>query len=152
MNLNGQTYYRIATNQWVKSDDVYIYYNKSGYIRTYSGTYSLVDSQGKTIENANLSANSDWRFDRYAYFNNQKYYRVATNKWIVINDVLEYQPIKQVLDTKAHVKLFDNYGNVVRSISSISLKTDRTATINGIKMYRIATNEWIKVTDIKKLY
>lgn len=152
MSLNGQTYYRVATNQWVKVSDTYVYYNNTGYIKTYSGNYPLVDSQGKIIANASLNANGNWRFDRYAYFNNQKYYRVATNKWINAENVFEYQPISKILNTKIHVKLFDSNGNVVRTISSLSLKTDQAATINGTKMYRVATNEWIKATDVKNLY
>lgn len=151
MILNGKTYYRIATNQWVNANDIYVYYNNPSYVRTYSDSYKLlVNSQDQAITNRGLAAGSDWVSDRYAYFNDQKYYRVATNEWISASDAFEYQPIDQVVQTTSNAQLFDDKGNVVRTISSLSLKADKIATINGTKMYRVATNEWLPITDIQE--
>lgn len=150
LRLNGKIYYRIATNQWVSASDIYIYYANPDYIQTYSDSdKQILTSQNKTIQNRILSAGSDWYSDRYAYFNDQKYYRVATNEWISADDAFEYQKIDQVINTQNNIQLFDDCGNAVRTISSLSLKTDKVATINGSKMYRVATNEWVKASNLK---
>lgn len=150
MELNGNTYYRIATNQWVNANDIYLYYNNATYVKTYSdSTKELVDSQNKTITDRKLSANSDWFSDRYTYINGQKYYRVATNEWVSAQDGLEYQPTDETVQASANAKLFDEYGNFITSAPSIGLKTDKIATINESKMYRVASNEWLPITDVQ---
>lgn len=142
--INGTTYYRIATNTWVKGDDVYIYHDQPTYVRTYLDSYKfLANSQNKKITNRALQAGSDWYSDRYAYFNDEKYYRVSTNEWVKADDAFEYDPINKIVTTTGN-QVFDETGNVVRSLDAgIVLRTDKIATINGVKMYRVATNEWI---------
>ncbi|WP_164506027.1 SLAP domain-containing protein [Companilactobacillus insicii] len=40
--------------------------------------------------------------------------------------------------------------NKIRALASnTSWVTDKTAMINGVKMYRVATNEWVAASDIK---
>ncbi|CAJ1182870.1 SLAP domain-containing protein [Companilactobacillus nantensis] len=91
MTLNGIKYYRVATNQWVKENDVYLYYNHAINIQVNNGTIAnLVTSSGKAVTDRALQANSDWYTDRYTYINNVKYYRVATNEFVCVNDVQEY--------------------------------------------------------------
>lgn len=142
--INGTTYYRIATNTWVKGADVYIYHDQPTYVRTYLDSYKfLANSQNKKITNRALQAGSDWYSDRYAYFNDEKYYRVSTNEWVKADDAFEYDPINKIVTTTGN-QVFDETGNVVRSLDAgIVLRTDKIATINGVKMYRVATNEWI---------
>lgn len=150
MELNGETYYRIATNQWVNANDVYIYYNDTTFIKTHSDSAkNLVNSQNKAVSDRKLSANSDWATDRYAYINEQKYYRVATNEWIKASDGLEYQPTDAIVQPSTNAKLFDEQGNFVTNAPTVRLKTDKISTINGVKMYRVASNEWLPITDVQ---
>ncbi|WP_119325733.1 SLAP domain-containing protein [Companilactobacillus musae] len=150
MTLAGKTYYRIATNQWINAEDIYTYSEDPEYVRTYSDSYKkIITSRENTITNRALASGSDWASDRYTYFDNQKYYRVATNEWISANDSFKYQPIDQIIQTTPNSQLFDDRGNFVRTISSLTLKTDKVATINGIKMYRVATNEWLPVNNVR---
>lgn len=91
MQLDKDKYYRVATNQWVKANDVYLYYNHAINIQVNNGTIAnLVTSSGKTVTDRALQANSGWYTDRYTYINNEKYYRVATNEFVSANDVKEY--------------------------------------------------------------
>jgi len=150
LQLDGKTYYRIAQNKWVNADDIYIHYTDPTYVRTYNDSAKeLVNSQDKTVSDRELAAGSNWYSDRYTYLNDQKYYRVATNELVSAKDAFEYQPINQVVQPSDNARLFDDRGNFVKSAPKVSLKTDKIATINGIKMYRVATNEWLPVNEVK---
>jgi len=150
MTLNGKTYYRIADNQWISTDDAYIYYDNSTSVKTFSDSAKgLVNSANKAISDRMLGNDSDWYTDRYTYINDQKYYRIATNEWVSANDTFEYQLTNQVVQPSSNAKLYDDRGTFVKNAPSYSLKTDKVSTINGVQMYRVATNQWLPVTDVK---
>lgn len=89
--LNGDKYYRVATNQWAKADDVYIYQSHVANVLVKPDSIaSLVTASGKTVTDRALQANSGWYTDRYIYINNDKYYRVATNEFVSADKVQEY--------------------------------------------------------------
>ena len=81
MSFGGDTYYRVATNEWVKAASVYVYENRNIVIQT-NADQQLVDSQGNNITSHELLANTAWRVDRIAYINGKTYYRVATNQFV----------------------------------------------------------------------
>jgi len=150
LQLNGKTYYRIANDQWISADDVYLYYDDPLDVKTHSNSaMKLVNSTGKAVTDRMLMPDSDWFTDRYTYLNDQKYYRVSTNEWINADDVFEYQPLDLVVQPTSNAKLYDDLGNFIKNSPSYSLKTDKISTINGVKMYRVATNQWLPVTDTK---
>jgi len=148
---NNKTYYQVEPDKFVKAEDVYIYQDMQGNLRTYAGSYKyLINSQNKTVKNRALSAGSDWAADRIAKFGGQQYYRVATNEWVHVSDVFMYQPHVKVVEIVAGTSLYDERGNTIRSITgTISLKVDRKVTINNQQYYRVATNEYVLVSDIK---
>ncbi len=86
MTFAGETYYRVATNEWVKASNVYVYQNKSQVIQT-NNNQQLVDSKGNTVTNRSLLANTAWYTDRIATINGKSYYRVATNEFVPIDAV-----------------------------------------------------------------
>ncbi|WP_166806602.1 SLAP domain-containing protein [Companilactobacillus zhachilii] len=91
MQLNGTKYYRVATNQWVKASDIYLYYNRTTKVRVNSDTLAeLVTDEGKAVTDRALQKSSNWYTDEYKYINDIKYYRVATNEFVSTNDVQEY--------------------------------------------------------------
>ncbi|WP_338215044.1 SLAP domain-containing protein [Companilactobacillus muriivasis] len=150
MTLNGKTYYRIADNQWINTDDAYIYYDNSTSVKTFSDSAKgLVTSANKAITDRMLGNDSDWYTDRYTYINDQKYYRIATNEWVSANDSFEYKLTNQVVQPSSNAKLYDDRGTFVKNAPSYSLKTDKISTINGVQMYRVATNQWLPATDVK---
>lgn len=148
---NNKTYYQVEPDKFVKAEDVYLYQDMQGNLRTYAGSYKyLINSQNKTVKNRALSAGSDWAADRIAKFGGQQYYRVATNEWVHVSDVFMYQPHVKVVEIVAGTSLYDERGNTIRSITgTISLKVDRKVTINNQQYYRVATNEYVLVSDIK---
>lgn len=88
MTYKGQTYYQVATNEWVKANDVYVYQKTDNIVRTKNKeiTY-LKNISGSTISNRGLAANTDWKADQLVQIDGQAYYRVATNEFVSTNDV-----------------------------------------------------------------
>lgn len=88
LTLNGDTYYRVSTSEWVKGSDVYSYTSNPTTVVTKDGSIShLYDATGKVSPSRSVSANSAWYSDRTTMINGQKYYRVSTNEWLSANDV-----------------------------------------------------------------
>lgn len=81
MTFAGTKYYRVATNEWVKAASVYVYENRNIVVQT-NAVQQLVDSQGNTVLNRALIADTAWKSDRIAYINGKTYYRVATNEFV----------------------------------------------------------------------
>lgn len=88
MTYDGKTYYQVATDQWVKSSDVYIYQKADAIVRTRDKeiTY-LKNISDKEVTNRGLAANTDWKADQLVNINGQDYYRVATNEFVNAKDV-----------------------------------------------------------------
>lgn len=87
LTLDGIEYFRVATNEWVKASQVYIYQAIQRTIRTYpQANKILYKAEGTSISYREISANSDWYTDQIAYINGEKYYRVATNEFVKVND------------------------------------------------------------------
>lgn len=144
MNIGGEVYYRVGSDEWVNEKDIYLYTDNMSQVYTYSDSYKLLTHHNGKMVNRALQARTDWLTDRYAYFDGQKYYRVATNEWVKDSDVLEYQPVTTVVNTSG-TTIYDERGNRIRTLSAGAYKIDRVATINNVKMYRVAANEWIQV-------
>ncbi|AKP04177.1 SLAP domain-containing protein [Companilactobacillus pabuli] len=85
MDINGTTYYRVATNEWVKKTDGIEVTPREGQIDT-NKVSSLYTSTGKKVTNRALAAHTGWYTDRMATINGQIMYRVATDEWISISD------------------------------------------------------------------
>jgi len=150
MVKDNETYYRIGNNKWVKASDTYIYEKFNGFVRTYENSDKpLIDVEDEP-DNRDLVPLTDWKTDRYADFNNEKYYRVATDEWIKASDVFTYQPKATVIDTNAGTILFNDHGKAIGSMNKeMKLKSDLVANIDNQPMYRVATNEYVLVSDIK---
>lgn len=148
--LNGETFYRIAPNQWINENSVYNYDAKTVFIQTYADSpKKLVSSRNQLSTNRELAPNSAWYSDRNINLNGQKNYRVATDEWANTDDVFEYQPINQIVQPTRNAQLFNDRGSVVGLAPTYALVTDRLALINGIQMYRVATNEWLPVSSVE---
>lgn len=82
---NGVRYYRVATNEWAKADDVYLYeaINK---VLTVDEQTDLINAEQNTVTNRALAANTSWKVDRIAYLgdyrNPVKADRVATDEFV----------------------------------------------------------------------
>lgn len=88
MTRNGEIYYRVASNEWVKASAVYPYEDYKLIIKTGSNSYQrLTTSKGKDVSNRALAVNTAWKVDKLAHINGQDYYRVATNEFVPVNEV-----------------------------------------------------------------
>ncbi|TGD24904.1 hypothetical protein EGT49_01980 [Companilactobacillus suantsaicola] len=87
--INGVTYYRIATNEWVKASDGVIINIERRVVET-KWQSALYNSFGQKISNRALAANTKWKYDRYAWINGKEMYRVATNEWLSRNDIARF--------------------------------------------------------------
>ncbi len=86
--LDGTTYYRVSTNEWVKASDVYEFTTVNKTIQTSAKTAkSLYDTKGNVISDRALAAGSSWFADRKATINGKQMYRVATNEWVLASDL-----------------------------------------------------------------
>ncbi|MFC6177318.1 SLAP domain-containing protein [Companilactobacillus huachuanensis] len=100
--LNGQAYYQVATTEWVPADKVTVISQTDNNTDTNSTAEKadrktvttknvdytpLYDGNGKTISNRGLGKNSAWATDQMQTINNVKYYRVATNEWMMASDI-----------------------------------------------------------------
>lgn len=86
MDINGVTYYRVATNEWIKKSDGIEVFPNSTTVNT-NKQASLYTSTGKAVTNRALAKNTPWYSDRSAYINGQTMYRVATDEWVAASDV-----------------------------------------------------------------
>lgn len=87
LTLNGDTYYRVSTSEYVKASDVYSYTPNSATITTKDGSIApLYDINGKQASRS-VAANSAWYTDRTTTINGQTYYRVSTEEWLSAADV-----------------------------------------------------------------
>jgi len=114
---------------------------------------SLFDDNGNEIKDMELTGNTSWTIDKYMTLGNILYGRVATNKWVKLSTGLRITPNKTVVHTQnKFTGLVDSKGKKITNRAldkNTPWRSDMTATINGQKMYRVATNEWISATDLK---
>ncbi|WP_125768392.1 SLAP domain-containing protein [Companilactobacillus furfuricola] len=87
MTHNGETYYRVATDCWVKASDVLEYERAEQVVNTGDKMRLLYDSKGKHSSHRSLAENSEWFVDKSTTIDGKKYYRVSTNEWILADDI-----------------------------------------------------------------
>jgi len=116
-------------------------------------TAHLYDKNGKEVTNRALGVNSGWKSDQMMVLNGETYYRVATNEYVKVSDIVEYQMnVSTVKTTSGSAKYLYDVNGKKSSDRALAANTawftDKAAVINGEKMYRVATNEWVKASDI----
>lgn len=122
----------------------------SGY--PHNGNIKIYDGNGKLNDDVVLSEGSSWIIDKTVTINGAEYYRVATNKYVKASDVYKYTPLQTVAVTNGTnvTPVYNSKGQLIidRALDvNTPWYTDRSATIRGKKMYRVATDEWIKASD-----
>jgi len=102
-SIDGVTYYRVATNEWVAAN--YLAGNNSSsetdaatgtdVVKVDNGGSSYVelmalqsDGSMTVVRNRALGNNTSWRTDQTKVVSGTTYYRVATNEWVAANYVV----------------------------------------------------------------
>ncbi|WP_166667197.1 SLAP domain-containing protein [Companilactobacillus nuruki] len=121
-------------------------YPKNGYIKIY-------DQNGKLNNDVVLSEGSSWIIDKTLTIDGAEYYRVATDEYVKASDVYKYTPVQNiaVTNSKNPTGVYNSKGQLIidRALAeNTPWYTDRTATIRGQKMHRVATDEWVKDSDV----
>lgn len=136
----------------------------------------IYTQEGKMITGRALGANTAWRLDKKLVLDGVTYYRVATNEFVKAADVTVTgsdantgsdnngsgvtTPSDAVKTDKAVVTTISDgptflYKGNGEKISNRALmphsawQTSKMGTINGVKMYKVATDEWVPASDIK---
>ncbi|WP_195701725.1 beta strand repeat-containing protein [Companilactobacillus futsaii] len=154
--VSGIKYYRIATNEWVKASQVYPYRDLDIHIRTYDKTTKvLYESADQIVGNREIQPNSSWYSNQTAYFiNGEKYYRIADGEFVKASDAYVYQPTDMTVRVKNDTPIQNLYTAKGQLITNRSLVADSDwfvdsiVYINGIKYYRVATDEFVKASDV----
>lgn len=140
MTKADETYYHVGPGSWIKGCDVYQYNNETHYVSTYTKTVGKDLSSGQK----KVAVKGDWYSDQTAKIKGTKYYRIATDQWVKAKDAVLYRPEFNIVTMAKGTLIYDEEGTVVRTATKDEqLQSDRISEINGIRMYRIATNEWI---------
>lgn len=143
-DTSTKTVYVKKSNQAV--DNIVAGYPKNGYIKIY-------DANGKLNDNVVLSQGSSWIIDQTKTINGAEYYRVATNEYVKASDVYNYVPLQSIVRTKSTnlTPVYNTKGQLVMDLAldtNTPWYTDRSATIKGSEMYRVATDQWVKASDV----
>ncbi|WP_225420958.1 SLAP domain-containing protein [Companilactobacillus keshanensis] len=88
--IGNEVYYRVSSNGYVNSSDVYLYKPINDVIKAMGDKpVVLYNNQGQLIKNSNraLAPGSTWRTDRIITVDHVSYYRVSTNEFAVLSDV-----------------------------------------------------------------
>jgi len=138
-----KTVYVKKSNQTV--DNIVSGYPDNGYIKIYN-------NKGKLNNDVVLSEGSSWIIDKTLTINGAEYYRVATNEYVKASDVYKYAPIQKIAVTNNNnaTPVYNSKGQLIidRALAeNTPWYADRTATIRGKEMYRVATDEWVKASD-----
>lgn len=87
MIRDGETYYQIGADDWIKASDAYAYTPQNHIVTTTAGSIkALFNSKGETA-NRSLKANTAWKSDRTIQINGKTYYRVSTDEFVSADDV-----------------------------------------------------------------
>jgi KxYKxGKxW signal peptide len=93
VKLDGMTYFRVATNEWVKISNVYRYKDLNMVVNTKNQTSRLLNDEGVLVMNRALGPRTSWLVDRIGYLgdddNPTGFYRVATNEFLNTSDTLQ---------------------------------------------------------------
>lgn len=146
--INDKPFYLLDDGEFVEAQDYDANFaTKSGILITYETPVKLMDSHGRYI-NLDSEPNTKWSYDKMVAIGGKGYYRIATDKYLVLDQATEFTPVppksKVRLTTKTY--LYDSRGRKLRRTlpANSYWRTDGYIMIHGVKMYRVATDEYIE--------
>ena len=150
--INGQKFYQVGYGQWVEASSFTdTEFSKPGTVRTFNNTVDLVDSSGKEIGRV-VSPSSGWKYSKIVKIDGNDYYQVATNEFVPVKSGIPYTAVPETTSVgiTSSTPIYNSKGESIGTTlpANTSWRTDSYATINGEKMYRVATDEWIPANSL----
>ena len=150
--INGQKFYQVGYGQWVEASSFTdTEFSKPGTVRTFNNTVDLVDSSGKEIGRV-VSPSSGWKYSKIVKIDGNDYYQVATNEFVPVKSGIPYTAVPETTSVgiTSSTPIYNSKGESIGTTlpANTSWRTDSYATINGEKMYRIATDEWVPASSL----
>ncbi|MFC6175444.1 SLAP domain-containing protein [Companilactobacillus huachuanensis] len=167
--IKGKTYYKVATNEWVEASDVTVNNDTTDGVTPFTSNVTtggvvstLYDKTGKALSGRALGPNTAWKTAGKMVLNGKTYYQVATNEWVDASTVTvagETTTDTNVTPSKGVVTINSNVANLYTkggvAITDRALgpgtkwQTANKMTLNGETYYQVATNEWVKASNLK---
>lgn len=145
---------RESTNPDYVSRDNYTTLDLRGGVTTKGNYVSVYDRNGNKYDSIALQPHTDWASDLIAIINNNIYFHVSTNGFVLADDVLPWATFLAgtIVRTNTNAQIYDDYGNPTGQYlaSGSDWITDRRSTnlTTGSKMYRVGTNAWLRAADL----
>ena len=169
--LTSGSYYGVGQGEYVKGSDISLSSSDGltgpsqvpvdqydGLVITDPNGAALYNVQGNPIGKT-LPSNSSWKVDYQDNTANGTFYRVGVGEYVSGNDIRLYQnsliiPKNEIIKTTSGApKAIYNYkGQVIpgRALGpNTSWYTDQFTDISHMGFYRVATNEYVFVMDVK---
>ena len=100
IELNGKTYYQVATNEWVDASLVTVQGQNVdnnnttatpfvSVVTTTNSPATLYTKDGQAISGRGLGPNSEWKTANKIVLNGETYYQVATNEWVKASSLIK---------------------------------------------------------------
>ncbi|AUI71292.1 hypothetical protein COSHB9_12990 [Companilactobacillus alimentarius] len=145
VNINGNAYYQVATNEYVLAGNVIINSTSGTSINTVitlNNASRIVDDNGN-YTGKTLPAYSSWKADRTKTMYNVTYYRVATNQWVSNVPIKSYSLVANLKSSQAVYNTETN--SMTRSLpAGSSWKFNKVVRNKNNQFWgKVSTNEWL---------
>lgn len=146
--IKGKLYYLVGYKQFVLASDYNITKSSTpGVIRSLGFGYTgLVNAYGDSL-GFGVSANSEWKYSRIVTIAGADYYEIAPDEYLPASSSIAFTPVavKTNVNIVGKADLYDSQGKSLGATlpAGSDWFTDGCAIINGVKMYRVATDEWV---------
>lgn len=167
--INGNTYYQVSTNEWVKAEDGQLQNqtdsNNNGN-NNIKGIVSVNVNNGAPVYALNnnnmsltgrlLSNKTAWQTGQWKVIAGVAYYRVSTNEWLKANDVKlsglemgrKVATINKADGASVYALSGDSMSLTGRTLANrTAWLSSQRISINGTNYYQVSTNEWIISND-----
>lgn len=146
--INGKPFYLLDDGEFIEVQDYdATTSSKPGILITYETPVKLMDSHGRYI-NVDSEPNTKWKYDKLMAINGKGYYRIATDKYLVIDQATEFTPVptKSKVHLTTKTALYNSRGQKLRLTlpANSYWRTDGYIMVHGVKMYRVATDEYVE--------
>lgn len=167
--IKGKTYYRVATNEWVEASAVTVNDDTTNAVTPFTSNVTtggvvstLYDKTGKALTGRGLGPNTSWKTAGKMVLNGKTYYQVATNEWVDASTVTvagettansNITPSKGIVTIGSSVAILytkDGVAITDRALGPATRwQTANKMTLKGETYYQVATNEWVKASNLK---